>query len=206
MTPTHPNNNNEDYSFSLSAVVHDTPSHAVTSADGLDSILAKELYGMSVRDRDITQEEIHGIRSVAQEESAEMTDHAFGSFQKEIEKIPTKHAYDMAVASNSYYVLHDRDFRIRFLRADLFDTKKAAARFINHLDLLLDYVGPIALQRPLRFSDLGKDVQRVLRFGSTQILPSRDRADRLILFFHRTMLGVPIRTRVSWVRLFLYFR
>lgn len=182
---------NDDYSSYVNSLsgslagAGSAESHDARAADGLDSILAEELYTMSVRDRDTTQEEIHGVRSVAREESPEMINEAFRCFQNEIEKIPTKEAYDEAVSSNSYYVLHDRGFRIRFLRADSFDAKKASIRFINHLDLLMDYFGPDALQRPLRHSDLSKEVQDVVRSGSIQLLPNRDRAGRLVIFYHR---------------------
>jgi hypothetical protein len=197
MTTSISGGNDDFYPPRLRSVVRGASSHEQQLADGLDSILAKELYAMSVHDRDASQEEIHGVRSAAPDESPEKVDEAFWCFQNEIDKTAMKKAYDEAVSCNSYYVLHDRDFRIRFLRADFFDAKKAACRFLHHLDLLLDLFGPNALQRPLRHSDLSKTVKETMRRGRIQILPNRDRAGRIVLFFHRSQLGISLRARVS---------
>ena len=49
------------------------------------------------------------------------------------------------------------DFRLRFLRSELFDAAKAAKKIVGFLDLLLEYYGEFALRRPIRLSDLGKE-------------------------------------------------
>ena len=78
------------------------------------------------------------------------------------------------------YVFH-RDFRLKFLRADLYDAKKAAHRYLRCVECLLKYYGTYALQRPLMYEDLGKECQDAAKAGFVQILPSRDRAGRLIV-------------------------
>lgn len=78
------------------------------------------------------------------------------------------------------YIFH-KDFRLRFLRADLFDAKKAAHRYLRCIECLLRYYGSYALQRPLTYEDLGKHCQDASKTGFFQILPSRDRAGRLVI-------------------------
>ena len=58
----------------------------------------------------------------------------------------------------------------------------AAARLTLHAELLFKLFGPEALMRPLRFSDLSKSEQNEIKAGIYQILPSRDRAGRLVAF------------------------
>jgi hypothetical protein len=73
-----------------------------------------------------------------------------------------------------------RSYMLRFLRAEVFDVSKAALRYCKWLDLLLDYYGEVAFTRPLYLADLDKHETRLLREGSRQLLPSRDRSGRRI--------------------------
>ena len=78
------------------------------------------------------------------------------------------------------YIFHE-EFRLRFLRADLYDAKKAAHRYLRCIESLLKYYGNYALQRPLIYEDLGKECQDAAKTGFMQVLPSRDRAGRLVV-------------------------
>ncbi len=95
-------------------------------------------------------------------------------------KILTKPAFDQATAIESRFV-HDRGFRLKFLRANLFDVNKAAWNFTRYLELLSKYYGPQALTRPLLFSDLTEAELDLLRAGHMQLLPTRDRSGRRVL-------------------------
>jgi hypothetical protein len=78
----------------------------------------------------------------------------------------------------------DPEFRIKFLRAELYDFHKAAIRVTKWLDLLKKYFGDVALTRQIKFVDLTQQEQRILLEGNQQILPSRDRSGRLIHFHY----------------------
>jgi hypothetical protein len=77
------------------------------------------------------------------------------------------------------------DFRLRFLRCELFDVRKAARRLVNYLDLIAYGLpfekGLVVLQRPITLSDLNDAEQSILRKGHLQLLPFRDRSGRRIL-------------------------
>ena len=80
-----------------------------------------------------------------------------------------------------YSYIYHNDFRLKFLRADMYHARKAAHRYLRCLECLLKYFGPYALQRPLMYNDLCKESQDAIKIGYLQILPSRDRAGRLIV-------------------------
>ncbi|KAL3929378.1 MAG: hypothetical protein SGARI_004765, partial [Bacillariaceae sp.] len=61
-----------------------------------------------------------------------------------------------SVAPQSTSYINDADFRLLFLRTEFFDAQKAADRLVKFLDLIKTYYGVVALQRPIRLSDLGR--------------------------------------------------
>jgi hypothetical protein len=126
-------------------------------------------------------QEIHGVRTLAPEETPTMIDEALTQMDEIVTtKILTKPAFEYATAIKSQYV-HDREFRLKFVRANLFDTYKAALNFIRYLEMLNKYYGPEALTRPIRFSDLSEPELDLLRCGYLQLLPTRDRSGRRVL-------------------------
>jgi hypothetical protein len=83
-------------------------------------------------------------------------------------------------ACRRYDYIYSNDFMIRFIRAELFDTAKAIDRWMVYLELLLEYYGMVALERPLLLEDLTEPDLTILRAGILHILPSRDRFNRRV--------------------------
>jgi len=75
------------------------------------------------------------------------------------------------------------EFRLKFLRCELFDAKKAAARLVSFLDFLMDVFDDKEdlLLRPMRMSDFDKNEYIILKTGNFQLLPFRDRSGRRIV-------------------------
>jgi hypothetical protein len=93
--------------------------------------------------------------------------------------------------------VNDPQFRLRFLRSELFDAKKAADRMVKFLDLLHDYYGLESLKRPIQLTDFSKEEMEVLKAGNHQLLPFRDRSGRRIIAVVTDMgLKYPIHDRV----------
>jgi hypothetical protein len=241
----------------------------LTDPKVVGKIMADELNSLSFDDREALSEEIHGVRSLAPNETPEMIHNALLDLHKEIENRLTialsilsssqsslhkgngkngvsrrEYLSDLLVASkslasssspasasasasasvqsncssnpsskislfsgetsiafesndfnptsssnnnnnnnNKYSYVISRGFRIKFLRAELFDVKKAAARYLICIDFLVDYFGLVALQRPLYLKDLDKDEHILLKEGRCQLMPSRDRFGRRIIVF-----------------------
>ena len=153
--------------------------------ENVDKLLATELEQLCIQERENILEEIHGVQSLAVPENPELLNKALRLLRVEIEKISMKKAYDLAVSKGYDYVLYDVPFRLKFLRATLFDEKKAAYLLVRHLDLLVKYFDRAALQRPLSVDlDLaGPEESKCLRVGNVQVLPSRDRAGRRVVVY-----------------------
>ncbi len=154
----------------------------------VDDLLKKEMMSMSATDRNTISEEIHGVRCLAPKESKEMLENALRELDSELSRIPNteKQAFVQATSfsRNQTYVDSD-EFRLRFLRCELFDIEKAARRLVNYLDLITYYLpfdtGLAILKRPITLADF-KEAERVLlRKGILQLLPFRDRSGRRIL-------------------------
>ncbi|KAG7373943.1 hypothetical protein IV203_013038 [Nitzschia inconspicua] len=152
--------------------------------EAVDDLLSRELRQLSFHKRSVIQEEIHGVRDAAINETPETVQEALREMSHELDNelpVSEKTAYLHAKSLNASYVTGS-DFQLRFLRSTLFDAAHAARKLVGFLDLLLEYYGIVALQRPIRLSDLGKDAMDVLRAGQTmQMLPFRDRSGRRIV-------------------------
>jgi len=74
------------------------------------------------------------------------------------------------------------EFRIMFLRCELFNVPNAARRLINFVELMYELYGDIGLQRRIRLDDLSEEELRILKGGTRTILPGRDRAGRRVVF------------------------
>ena len=146
-----------------------------------DRVLAKDLNRMTFQERNMVLDEVHGVPTLKDEMEPSKLLESLEQMNLAIDSIQSKRAFTKAVTLGSQYVLQNRSLRIRFLRADEFDPAKAAQRFINYLDYYHELFGTIALMRPIYFDDLNKDEQNILRKGSIQLLPCRDRTDRRIL-------------------------
>jgi hypothetical protein len=142
--------------------------------------LADDLYRMSLAYRNAMNEEIHGLRSLAPEETPDMIDSKLQDFDDALNSLPYTPSFDEALGLSSQFV-QSSEFRLRFLRAELFDVKKAAVRFEQYLTIGKNYFGQIGLQRPICISDLNKQELEILKVGNLQLLNSRDKSGRRIV-------------------------
>ena len=198
----------------------------------VDDLLTQEMMNLSIKDRNDIQEEIHGVKCLAVEETPELLQAALKQLAYEInENTPDsqKEAYlqslrmklnndelqrrlhaqlhssqpqfmamskshnthtthtnnnndnDTSNNNRSYCYIHDDvEFRLRFLRCELFHVQKSAKRMLQFLDLALELFGEFALRRPIRLSDFTKEEMRYLRKGRFQVMPNRDRSGRRV--------------------------
>ncbi|VEU40843.1 unnamed protein product [Pseudo-nitzschia multistriata] len=145
----------------------------------VDDLLSNELLQLSLQDRNAINEEIHGVQNFAPEETPEMLSKALRDMQDEINRTPNKIAYDHSQEFPQTYV-NSEGFRLRFLRSDLFEVRKAAKRMLSFLDLLLEIFGDFALRRQIQMSDFNREEMQLFRAGRMQLLPFRDRSGRRI--------------------------
>jgi hypothetical protein len=149
-----------------------------------DQLLSKEMQLLSVHERAKVQEEIHGVSNLCPEETTEMVEEALKNMQEQLDSIKHKPIYNQL---SPFSYLHTREWRLRFLRCELFDCIKAAERMVRFTEYMEKEYDVEVLERPLRLSDLqtkcgkrGKEVMDSLKSGHSQLFPFRDRSGRRI--------------------------
>jgi hypothetical protein len=165
-----------------------------------EALLTKELMQLSFKDRNNISEEVHGVHSLAVDETQSVRDQGLANLQYELNELPPsdKEAFATAQTLPVTYV-NDPAFRLRFLRSDLFDAKEAAKRMVAYLDLLWKLFGIEVLKRPLRTTDFkGKDEKSCLRGGLVQLLPYRDRSGRRVMVILSDIMSHNHIMRVSF--------
>jgi hypothetical protein len=138
----------------------------------VDEILCMELLSLSLKERNDIQEEIHCVKCLAVNETSELINTSLKELHRVLESdedIPhnEKCAYIQSqklIKSSSTYI-NSNEFRLRFLRCELFNVKKAALRMVKILDLMVELFGIYALWRPINMNDFNKDELRELRKG-----------------------------------------
>ena len=191
-----------------------------------NKLISQELLKLSYSERNSISEEIHGVKCLAVEETPKLITESLKAFQLRLDavlpsqkepynKIVRLRNQEMASISPSfigptqwrdtpspqippYTFVDDGNFRLRFLRCELFDIEKAVLRFLNYLDTSFQFFGAAALSREVRIRDLAKSQVRLLRKGHIQVLPYRDRAGRCVVISLGT-LGGDI-DQMEWVR------
>ena len=145
-----------------------------------DALLAHELYQLSVEERDMINNEIHGIQHQCQNETPELLQNSLKELAVELVRLPSKKAYDASQAFPECYINTD-DFRLIFLRCEFFDAQKAAVRMTKYLDMVHWLFGEKVLQRDMCISDFDEHTIKLLRSGQVQVLPGMDRTGRRVV-------------------------
>ena len=152
-----------------------------TNLEHVDSSIAKRLSSLSATDREKAYMDVHGIPpDLSQIETPEFIHQKISHLQAEIDKLKEgREAYDVALSMDKTYVCR-RDFLLAFLRADLFDAEKAAARLARHFQLKLNLFGKEKLTLDITQDDLDKEAMEAVYSGSGRFLPRKDRGGRMI--------------------------
>ena len=163
---------------SILSSTHSRFNIAEDSSKDVDKILASALSQMTMQEREQVYEEIHGVDQV-QEETPEFIQKELAAMNDHLAGIAYKPAYDLAQQLNPTYV-EDEKFRLMFLRAEYYDSRKAAARLAMFMEKKLEFFGKDVLARDIYLSDLDRDDMQALRSGYFQVLPNKDRSGRVV--------------------------
>ncbi len=158
-------------------------------SSGRNDAFSRAQWSLAFKDRNAISEEIHGVSCMAPNETPELIAKSLYKLNRQLDLIEEKPAYDRAQrmylenngVGGRYGYINTDEFRLRFLRCELFDATKAAARMVKYLDLVCNAYGPYALTRPFKLSDLSKADMAFLRGGDYQLMPYRDRSGRRVL-------------------------
>jgi hypothetical protein len=158
---------------------HGTPNHVgVANLVDPQALLAHEMSNLSVQERTNALEDLHGVASVA-EETPEVVDSRLLEFDWELTRRKNR-AYCLAESLSKDYV-SNREIRLMFLRADLFNVSTATTRFMNFLEHKLALFGLERLTKRITLADLTPDDLEVLESGFLQELADYDRSGRVCL-------------------------
>ncbi|KAG7340694.1 hypothetical protein IV203_024237 [Nitzschia inconspicua] len=165
----------------------------------VDDFLSRELSQLSFKDRSAINEEIHGVKCLAPEETPELVRNSLCQLMDELRTTRSpKDAYDQACFLFPHSYIHTDEFRLRFLRYELMNPKTAAQRIVTFLECAVELFGTQILERPIQLSDLGRDGMEMMRLGHYQCLPFRDRSGRRILAFVGNFgLQFPVEVRLK---------
>ena len=155
-------------------------------AKAVDSLLSKALFRLSINERNAMEEEIHGVRCLAPEETPQLLQSSLQTLSMVLANdaiIPVDKKIDYLRSQQlpSTYINSD-EFGLRFLRLFLFDVVEAAKHIVRFIEIGVVFFGDVILERPVRLQDLSKKELQLLRSGSLQLSPFRDRGGRRIVF------------------------
>jgi hypothetical protein len=161
---------------------HGVPKEELT-AEELDALYAKDMFELSMNERDKVLQDVHGVADVI-EETPEFIKERRAQLLHELNKLVANHkhkqttaAYEQALQQNTNYVQSER-FQLLFLRADRWDPTRAANRIISFFEAKLELFGPKLLCKTICINDLSREDRKSLESGFFQLLPMRDVAGR----------------------------
>jgi hypothetical protein len=150
------------------------------SSKDVDILIANELSAMSIQEREQSYYDVHGVSDTI-DETPEFVQAKLKELDYELTMLSkNKDAYLLAEAQDREYVTNI-NFRLKFLRADTFETKIAAQRLVFFFEEKLKLFGPEKLARDIKISDLDEADIIWLESGIAQLLPQRDRSGRCVL-------------------------
>ncbi|CAJ1945962.1 unnamed protein product [Cylindrotheca closterium] len=149
-----------------------------TDIDHVDSMIAQQMSSMTVQDREQAFLDVHGISPII-EETPELVSSKLEEMESQIQKQHRREAYDIAESMNPDYV-RNPEFRLMFLRSDLFNAYNAALRLIRHFEAKRDLFGVDKLTQEITQDDLDKESMDCLYMGHAQHLITPDRSNRII--------------------------
>jgi hypothetical protein len=149
-----------------------------TNLDYIDAVIAKQMSHLSVQDREEAYMDVHGVSDLVKE-TPEMVEGGLVQLESEILLLKDRAAYDLAESMDPRHT-RNRDFRLAFLRTELFDSQKAALRITRHFQMKLYLFGRDRLAMDITQDDLDKDDMEALYRGNSRFLSDTDRAGRIV--------------------------
>jgi hypothetical protein len=158
----------------------------VLGPTNMDKLTGQEVHDLSLPERNRVYEEVHGVAEPHQEQP-DFVAQRLSELDMQLSIIRNKPAYDFAFRQSPVYV-HDRAFRLAFLRSTEFDARKAAQKLVSYFDFKLELFGREKLCKVITYEDLNERDLTILQSGALQILPETDPAGRQMVFRRLDML------------------
>jgi hypothetical protein len=167
------------HSTALMTELSSNGSHQQDVDVDVDAVLAEDLNNMTMHERERVFYDLHGV-SDAVEETPELVESRLAELDNDIRNTRSRNAYSIAEAQNVKYVT-DPKLRLKFLRASLFDAKRAASQLVTFFEIKQKLFGLEKLTKDIEIEDFEEKDRTALESGVLQILPLRDRSGRVVL-------------------------
>ncbi|CAJ1936553.1 unnamed protein product [Cylindrotheca closterium] len=151
-----------------------------------EELLASEMSQLSVEERSKAMDDLHCVGEEIQE-TPEMIQKSLAEFQEAVKK-ERNPIYEMAFNQNRAYV-EDPTFRLRFLRAKLYNVREAVRKMMLLLECKAKFFGHDKVARDITLDDLSEEDKQLMLSGLYHIQDGRDQNGRLILHFFGKMLS-----------------
>ena len=160
-----------------------------------DALLSSRLNQVSLEDRNLALYDLHGvkednneefIRESSSPEFLKQKHHEMASILLNlVAELPPSEtlAFRRAVSLNSEYV---EEIKIMFLRAELYEPRKASERLLRHFTFKFELFDEdeSMLVKDVSVNDLTSEERDILQQGLVTLLPHRDRAGRAVFMVH----------------------
>ncbi|CAJ1936696.1 unnamed protein product [Cylindrotheca closterium] len=177
-TPNHfqmPGNSNINDAITIKPAMKET-----------EELLASEMSQLSVQERSKAMDDLHCV-GVELQETTEMIQKSLAEFEEAVQK-ERNPIYKMAINQNRAYE-EDPTFRLRFLRAKLYNVREAVRTMISFLEYKAKYFGDDKVARDITLDDLSEEDKQLMLSGLFHIQDGRDRNGRLIVHFFGKLLS-----------------
>lgn len=151
----------------------------IPTPNEMDRIIAKEMTDLSIQERELAENDVHGIGNEGEENPLQLQT---GLLQLEhhLDYMKKGTVYEEAETQDFNYV-SNRKFRLMFLRADRYNPKEAAERMIRFFDLKKSLFGTEKLVKDITMDDFDEDDMETLRSGYMQLPSYCDMAGRTLV-------------------------
>jgi hypothetical protein len=170
--------------FSSGAISRRTNINTPTASPDFfdEKLLARDMNDLTVQTREKFYDEIHGVADII-EETPELVASSLARMRKEMAAIPKRRrrTLDRAFFLKPSLVTDD-SFHLMFLRAERFDTFKAAAKMNRHFNHKLELWGEEKLVKRITLDDLDEKAMKYVQWGGVQTRMVNNRGDRSISF------------------------
>jgi hypothetical protein len=149
------------------------------STKEVDDLVTSDMSQLTMKERESALHDVHGIVDNDNEnESPDLIATRLDELDHELNIIKRLTALETAERMSADYV---RGLRLTFLRADNYDTKKAANRMKRYFEEKQGLFGEEKLTKHITLEDLDADDLATLKSGYLQVLPIKDRSGRSII-------------------------
>lgn len=148
--------------------------------DEVDSLMARELASLSLKEREVVENEIHGISDNVEAEETGILDACLAEMDLNLDELKHGTAYELAENMDRSHV-RSPYLRAMFIRAERWNGWEASERMIRFFEFKKRLFGEEKLVKEITLEDLDDDDMECLRAGHHQMSPHKDSAGRIIL-------------------------